>query len=280
MKNQIKLLEQYFSKRPEISFAFLFGSWAKNRGSRISDWDIAVYFKPSAGHPVEWEAVKSCYPQEDKIWNDLIDILKTDNVDFIVLNRAPSNIAASAISEGIPLIIRDRGLFIDFMLLTMRQAEDYADFVNNYYEISQRSASLGQRDKERLGKIVYFLEKELFFYDYFSKFSFTDYQDGHKRRDLERWVENVVNSAIDIGEIILASERKKIPDYYKDVFDEIGLLPQFKSMDVERFTAWVKLRNILAHEYLDIKWQRIHSFVEDSREHIRKFLESAKEFLK
>lgn len=71
----------------------------------------------------------------------------------------------------------------------------------------------------------------------------------------------MINSAIDIGEVILASEKKKIPDYYKDIFVQLGLLPQFKSINVEKWTGWVKLRNILAHEYVDIKWQRIEEFV-------------------
>lgn len=174
-------------------------------------------------------------------------------MDLLVLNRAPANISASVFSEGIPIVIKDRKLFLDFLLLTMRQAEDYANFVDDYYEISQRSTSLNPRDKEKLKKIIDFLEKELSSSDYFSNFNFVNYQDPHQRRDIERWVENMINSAIDIGEIVLAAEKKKIPDYYKDVFIQLGLLPEFKSIDVERFTGWVKLRNIPAHEYLDIK---------------------------
>lgn len=276
MKKKLKALEEYFSDKHDVLFAFLFGSQAKKIAGRISDWDIAVYFKPQGHGQIEWEETEKDYPQENKIWDDIIDILKTDNVDLVVLNRAPSNISASVISEGIPLIIRDRKVFLDFMLLTLHQAEDYAHFVDNYYEIYQRSTSLSPKDKEKLKKIVVFLEQEMHSYDYFSVFSFADYQDVHKRRDVERWVENMINSALDIGEIILASEKKKIPDYYKDVFVQLSLLPQFELMDVEKFTGWVKLRNILAHEYLDIKWQRINSFVKDSNLYFRKFLESVK----
>ncbi len=280
MKKEVKQLERYFSNRPDVLAAFLFGSQVKNTAGKISDWDIAVYFKPQGSGQVEWEETDRDYPQDNKIWDDLVDILKTDNVDLVVLNCAPSNIAASVVSEGIPLVIKERKIFLDFVLLTMRQAEDYADFVDNYYEISQRSTSLSPRDKEKLKKIIDFLQQEISFYDYFSTFTFVNYQDAHKRRDIERWVENMINSAIDIGEIILASERKKIPDYYKDIFVQLGLLPAFNSMNVERFTGWVKLRNILAHEYLDIKWKKVHGFVKDSSEHFREFLESAKKFLK
>lgn len=280
MKKEISQLKKYFNKREDIIAAFLFGSQAKKTAGKLSDWDIGVYFKPTTAGEIEWEDTSKDYPQENKVWDDVIEIVKTDNVDLVVLNRAPSNIAASVISEGITLSIKDRKIFLDFMLLTMRQAEDYSCFVDSFYEISQRSASLSPRDREKLKKIIDFLGQEMDSYGYFSVFSFVDYQDLHKRRDLERWVENMINSAIDIGEIILASERKKIPDYYKDIFVQLGLLAQFKPINVERWTEWVKLRNILAHEYLDIKWHKIEDFIKNSNVQFKVFLESAKKFLK
>jgi uncharacterized protein YutE (UPF0331/DUF86 family) len=111
------------------------------------------------------------------------------------------------------------------------------------------------------------------------KFYFNGYQDPHKRRDIERWMENMINSAIDTGGVILASEKKKIPDYYKDVFVQLGLLPRFREMDAAKFTGWVKLRNILAHEYLDLKWQKISGFAQERKMHFELFLDAAKEFL-
>ena len=147
-------LKKYFINKPDISAAFLFGSQVKNRAGKISDWDIAVYFVPEQwANEIEWEESGKVYPEENKIWDDLVDILRTDNVDLVVLNRAPANIAASAISEGRALVIKDRKSFLDFLLVTMRQAEDYSDFVDTYYKISQRSSSLGPRDREKLKKI-------------------------------------------------------------------------------------------------------------------------------
>jgi uncharacterized protein YutE (UPF0331/DUF86 family) len=35
----------------------------------------------------------------------------------------------------------------------------------------------------------------------------------HKRRDVERWVENMVNSSIDIGRIIISPLKRRVPDY-------------------------------------------------------------------
>jgi len=45
-EEKIKALKDYFARRNDVSMAFVFGSRAKNSAVKISDWDIAVYFKP------------------------------------------------------------------------------------------------------------------------------------------------------------------------------------------------------------------------------------------
>jgi len=48
---------------------------------------------------------------------------------------------------------------------------------------------------------------------------------------------------------------------------------------IEKFEKWVKLRNVLAHEYLDIKWKRISVFIRESEPYFKLFVEAAKKFL-
>jgi predicted nucleotidyltransferase len=43
---KIRQLKEYFPRKPEVSMAFLFGSYVKGRAFYDSDVDIAVYFKP------------------------------------------------------------------------------------------------------------------------------------------------------------------------------------------------------------------------------------------
>jgi ABC-type Fe3+-hydroxamate transport system substrate-binding protein len=52
---------------------------------------------------LEWEEFDIKYDTEDEIWFDIERLLK-QNADLIVLNRARSSIAASAIN-GIPIVI-------------------------------------------------------------------------------------------------------------------------------------------------------------------------------
>lgn len=271
-------LRDYFAKRDDVVMAFVFGSQAAGRAHGGSDWDIAVYFKPVVER-VEWEEQGREYLEEDKVWNDCVDILETDNVDLIVLNRAPASIADAAV-RGIPLVIKDDNLWLRFMLIVTREAEDYHRFVSEFYAISQRSASLTGRDREDLERTLNFLKQEMESYSKLKKMTQKEYTDAvDSRRNIERWVENIMNASIDISKIILGSQKKVIPDTYRGSLQhaiwELGLTDDF----VEKFERWVKLRNVLAHEYLDLKWKRISSFITESEPYFKSFAEAVKKFL-
>ena len=276
----INNLKDYFKKHEDVVMAFIFGSRARAKENVRpgSDWDIAVYFTPQKGY-LEWEEQDREYLIEDRVWSDCVEILKTDDVDLIVLNRIAASIAATAI-RGIPLVIKNYDLWLKFMLIITQEAEDYREFVDDYYAISQRSASLTPQDRESLKKTISFLEEQMSIYSYFSDLSERDYtNDIHKRNDVERWIENIVNSSLDLSKIILASQKKIIPDTYSDSIKQAIWFLELPQDFVERFQRWVKLRNILAHEYLDIKWKRISDFIQNSQEYFQALMEAAKGYL-
>ncbi len=280
IEQEIALLKDYFSKRPNVLLSFIFGSHASQRIHKSSDWDIAVYFKPVYKY-IEWEDLSREYPEEDEIWEDCIDLLKTDNIDLLVLNRAPASVAASALN-GIPLTVKDHGLWCKFMLIVTREAEDYRQFVDEYYAILQRSFSLNPYDKEIIKKTLSFIEEQISLYSYFKDLSEKDYSnDIHKRNDVERWIENVVNASIDIAKVILAGKRKAIPGTYREIMKQASWELKLDNDEefIVKFGQWTRLRNILAHEYLDIKWQRISAFIQNSSHYIKRFIEAAKNYI-
>jgi len=129
--NLIEKLKEYFNQRKEVAFAFFYGSQAKGNSNRLSDVDIAVYFYPRERHPVEFEK-EVFYDAENEIWGKLQQLLKKE-VELLVLNRVSASVAASAI-RGIPLVIKDWGLYIDFMEIVTDVAEDFAEFVISDYK--------------------------------------------------------------------------------------------------------------------------------------------------
>ncbi len=122
----IEDLKNYFSKRQDVAFAFLFGSQASGWATSLSDVDIAVYFYPERRRPIEYEN-PVYYEKEDEIWGDLELLLKKE-VELLVLNRVSASVAASAI-RGIPLVINDWGLYLDFMDTVTREAEDFREML-------------------------------------------------------------------------------------------------------------------------------------------------------
>jgi uncharacterized protein len=125
-------LKGYLSTRKEVAFAFLYGSYAKGAATMRSDVDIAVYFYPRERHPVQIEE-EIFYPTESEIWGDLEQLLSGKDVELLVLNRVPAAVAASAI-KGVPLLIRDWPLYLDFLENVTDMAEEFTEFIINQYK--------------------------------------------------------------------------------------------------------------------------------------------------
>lgn len=139
-KNKIEALTQYFQKEPSVILGFLFGSRIKGDERFISDWDIGIYFQPD--EYLETETEKE-FPEEHRIWFDIVDLLKTDDVDLVVLNRARPSLMYNVLRTGYPLIIRNKKLYLDLLCKVSYEAIDWWDFVADFWRISQKSKSLG-----------------------------------------------------------------------------------------------------------------------------------------
>jgi uncharacterized protein YutE (UPF0331/DUF86 family) len=85
-------------------------------------------------------------------------------------------------------------------------------------------------------------------------------------------------SAIDIAEIVLASEGKEIPQSYKDVL-RVSTAIYVDASIAQDFSDFAKLRNIVVHEYLDLKWKKIKNFIQQAEELYPKFIEKVKQLI-
>ena len=130
-KDLLSKLTRYFEKREDVAFAFLFGSQANGKATNRSDVDIAVYFYPAVRHPVEFET-DGAYEGEDIVWVDIETIVNKD-VDMVVLNRVPATVAAACL-RGQSLVIKDNGLYLDFMTAVTDEADSFMDYIITDYE--------------------------------------------------------------------------------------------------------------------------------------------------
>lgn len=130
-KDLLNKLISYLERRPDIAFAFLFGSLANGSATKRSDVDIAVYFYPAVRRPIEFEA-GVFYEGENIIWENIETIVERD-VDMIVLNRVPATVAAAAL-RGIHLIIKDNNLHLDFLTAVTDEADSFMDYIITDYQ--------------------------------------------------------------------------------------------------------------------------------------------------
>lgn len=280
MDCKIKNLKEYFEKREDITMAFLFGSRAKGEESsrENSDWDIAVYFRSKSGR-AEWDRSVD-YPQRSEVLSDLAKILETDQIDLIVLNHAYPFIINAALN-GAVLAIKNRKLWLEFMLLLSNEAMDFAKTSREYAKIYWRSASLVPEDAVALEERLIFLDSEFKnFMEKYSNITWEEYQkDDIKRKVLERVCEILINATIDISKIILASSKKSRPHSYDEILLNAAFILSFTGENAKILSQFAPLRNILAHEYLDYRWKEIKPFLESAPSIFPDFIDSARKFL-
>jgi len=129
--------------------------------------------------------------------------------------------------------------------------------------------------KTSIIKRIDFIETELKDLDEYRNLDFATYSKNRKvRRDVERIIENIVNAVIDIGKIILAGEEIALPDTYREIFIKLGDSGLIDARLAAGLSGLARLRNILAHQYLDIKWEMIKDFIAQGGKEVKLFLDA------
>lgn len=127
----------YFETRNDVVMAFLFGSWSKGRARKESDVDIAVYIKPKNGVEIEADSRYEC---ENEIWADVEKIADRE-VDLLILNRASSSVCDVAVRTGIPIIIKDRRVYLLYLLAVSDMAEEFRNYIFGVWRIKNAHGS-------------------------------------------------------------------------------------------------------------------------------------------
>lgn len=249
-QSKIKALKEYFQKRDNVLMAFLFGSFAKGLETKDSDVDVAVYLKDQKSEKDIWIQLPNNFGKE---------------IDLVCLNEAPASLISNVFKTGIPLVVKDKKLYWHLYLEKSLEAEDFLHFSTDFLRIYQKAQSLIPEEKIRLLERKQFLDTELKELENFKKVTFREYHDNKmQRRNIERWTENIINASIDIAKIVLASEKKRMPKTYDDALLDFGFLTGLSQSASEKFARFASLRNILAHEYLDILYSRIQAFIKEA----------------
>jgi uncharacterized protein YutE (UPF0331/DUF86 family) len=139
---------------------------------------------------------------------------------------------------------------------------------------------LEYQNKLSILKRVEFIYLELKDLEQYKNLTFEEYDTNRFiRRNVERIIENIANAIIDISKIIIANSDVQVPDSYREM---ILKLSEFNIIDIALATSIAevaRLRNILAHQYLDIRWEYLKNFIDEKIGDVYKFLENILNFV-
>ncbi len=89
-------LSEFFSGVDSVTVAYLFGSVVRGEANGLSDIDIAVLFD-------ETVAEKEAFDLQLELIGELGVLLKTNNIDLVILNESPLLLTYNVIRDGIIL---------------------------------------------------------------------------------------------------------------------------------------------------------------------------------
>ena len=134
-------------------------------------------------------------------------------------------------------------------------------------------------DREDLTRRLDFLLDEVADFHLYQSVTWEDYKDRRKRREVERWIENIINASIDIAKVLLSVKGLEIPQTYREILRDISLTNLFREELGLKISEWASIRNKLAHEYIDIRWDAIKKFVKESQPSLIEFTNIIKKYL-
>ena len=112
----IKTLTKVLKREEDILFAILFGSYARGDYFSTSDIDVAVYLKKYDSNSFHYVA---------KLEAKLMSVLKTDNVDLVILNDASPALKYEIVTEGELLFAQDEDEFYLYYSYVLREFFDF-----------------------------------------------------------------------------------------------------------------------------------------------------------
>jgi uncharacterized protein YutE (UPF0331/DUF86 family) len=140
---------------------------------------------------------------------------------------------------------------------------------------------LGNDQKGDIAQRLDYMEIQLGDLRKFDKLDWKSYQtDRDAQRNVERLIENVANATIDIAKIVLVGEDVEMPGSYRDIVLKLGLIGILSESEAEKIAEYAKLRNILADQYLDIKWEKITHFIKNAGSDYQNFIQKISQRIK
>ena len=119
--DRIQYAANYLETSNDVLFAYLFGGLSKGEPKPLSDVDIAVYLSENA----------ECIQAKSEIIENLVDILRTDEIDVIILNQSSLSLSMNVLKNNRVLVDKKPFLRHTYQSLIFRKYFDFNKFESN-----------------------------------------------------------------------------------------------------------------------------------------------------
>ena len=119
--DRIQYAANYLETRNDVLFAYLFGGLSKGEPKPLSDVDIAVYLSENA----------DCIQAKSEIIENLVDILRTDEIDVIILNQSSLSLSMNVLKNNRVLVDKKPFRRHTYQSLIFRKYFDFNKFELN-----------------------------------------------------------------------------------------------------------------------------------------------------
>lgn len=111
-------LRAVLERRPEVLVAYLFGSVARGTSGPLSDVDVAVLLTDGVDQ----------FATQLALMGDIASAIRSDDVDVVVLDRAPVALAYRVLRDGKLLLCKDEQARVRHWVMTVDRYIDLEPF--------------------------------------------------------------------------------------------------------------------------------------------------------
>jgi uncharacterized protein YutE (UPF0331/DUF86 family)/predicted nucleotidyltransferase len=251
---RLKELPQRVAKLEGLLALWLFGSFARDAWTPISDVDLAYL----ACEGWQGEALDRF---EVRLYSTITSTLHTDDISLVHLRCAPVYLAWRVLTEGRLLLCADTSAVATVAEAVYRRAPDihWLRHTGNVDFLKGRGMPDPAVDRDRVIEFLRLISADVQDLREKAKTSKEEYlQSRDVQAIVERRLQTAIESCLNIGNHLIARLGLRPPQDYADVFRILRDASILPSECAEAMVDMARFRNLLVHLYWQLDYERIY----------------------
>jgi uncharacterized protein YutE (UPF0331/DUF86 family)/predicted nucleotidyltransferase len=251
---RLKELPQRVATQEGLIALWLFGSFARDAWTPISDVDLA-YLSCE-----EWQG-EALDRFEARLYSTITSTLHTDDISLVHLRFAPVYLAWRVLTEGRLLLCSDKNAVATVAETVYRLAPDihWLRHAGNVDFLKGRGMSDPAIDRDRVIEFLRLISADVQDLREKAQTSKEEYlQSRDVQAIVERRLQTAIESCLNIGNHLIARLGLRPPQDYGDVFRILRDADILPSECAEAMVDMARFRNLLVHLYWQLDYEHIY----------------------